>query len=113
MSSLDNPIRAAARAARGAIEQGADERRGASQSCQEGYGLRRRQHHRHVRRTLCVDEITQPLKFVPKYLLVQEQQSGQRLILCRRGDLRFRRERRQECAYLELAHGLGMALAVK
>jgi hypothetical protein len=47
------------------------------------------EHDRDVYRPLGVDQVAQPLEFAPKHLLVQEQQRGQGLVLCRGADLCF------------------------
>jgi hypothetical protein len=63
--------------------------------------------------TLGVNNVRQPIDLPAQDLLVQEQQPGQGLILCRRGDAAIHRQHGQEGADLGLTQVVGMAFAVE
>jgi hypothetical protein len=60
-----------------------------------------------------VNKVAQPFQLASEYLLIEKKQCGQRLVLCGSADFRFAGQVGKVGAYLDTAHLVGVALAVK
>ena len=75
---------------------------------QHGFDLVNAQYRRQTRRFFATDDIVQPRQIGLQHLLIQKQQSGQGLMLCRGGHIALRRQMRKKRRDLASPHFRGM-----
>ena len=72
------------------------------QAVEDGARFVRREHRRQSPRRLGAHQVRHPGDTLMEHLAIQKQQSGERLILCRRADPALDGEVREKCRHLRL-----------
>jgi hypothetical protein len=94
------------------VKQRDDDARDTRQLIQDGTNLIDTEHYRDPHRAVCMRHVLDSSGLKAKDLTIEKQQRAERLVLCRRADLRFNRKVREVPIYLVTAHLRRMPLTV-